>query len=103
MVKIKTREVDKETIKTKGRTLMPSQRIRKANTKAKREGNKENEKMLSLKKKKVFKACGLSYRKVQDFRKAYTTKYIGKVCFGNDDNTFLSFVENFRKEMKDSQ
>jgi hypothetical protein len=65
--------------------------------------NKENEKMLSLKKKKVFKACGLSYRKVQDFRKAYTTKYIGKVCFGNDDNTFLSFVENFRKEMKDSQ
>lgn len=65
--------------------------------------NKENEKMLSLKKKKVFGACGLSYRKVQDFRKAYTTKYIGKVCFGNDDNTFLSFVENFRKEMKDSQ
>ena len=65
--------------------------------------NKENEKMLSLKKKKVFKACGLSYRKVQNFRKAYTTKYIGKVCFGNDDNTFLSFVENFRKEMKDSQ
>ena len=44
MVKIKTREVDKETIRTKGRTLMPSQRIRKANTKAKREGNKENEK-----------------------------------------------------------
>ena len=65
--------------------------------------NKENEKMLSLKKKKVFKACGLSYRKVQNFRKAYTTTYIGKVCFGNDDNTFLSFVENFRKEMKDSQ
>ena len=65
--------------------------------------NKENEKMLSLKKKKVFGACCLSYRKVQNFRKAYTTKYIGKVCFGNDDNTFLSFVENFRKEMKDSQ
>ena len=65
--------------------------------------NKENEKMLSLKKKKVFGACGLSYRKVQNFRKAYTTKYIGKVCFGNDDNTFLYFVENFRKEMKDSQ
>ena len=65
--------------------------------------NKENEKMLSLKKKKVFLTCGLSYRKVQNFRKAYTTKYIGKVCFGNDDNTFLSFVENFRKEMKDSQ
>lgn len=65
--------------------------------------NKENEKMLSLKKKKVFLTCGLSYRKVQNFRKAYTTTYIGKVCFGNDDNTFLSFVENFRKEMKDSQ
>ncbi len=59
--------------------------------------NKEDDKILSLKKKKVFGACGLSYRKIQNFRKAYTTEYIGKVCFGNDDDTFLSFVQAFRK------
>lgn len=59
--------------------------------------NKEDDKILSLKKKKVFGACGLSYRIIQNFRKAYTTEYIGKVCFGNDDDTFLSFVQAFRK------
>lgn len=59
--------------------------------------NKESKKILSKKRRKVFTVCGLSYKKIQDFRKAYTTEYIGKVCFGNDDDTFLSFVENFRK------
>lgn len=43
MVKIKTREVDKETIKTKGRTLMPSQRIRKGSSKFKRGIDKNDE------------------------------------------------------------
>ena len=62
--------------------------------------NKDGEKMLSLKKRKIFKTCGLSYRKLLNFRKAYTTEYIGKVCFGNDDNTFLSFVESYRKRGK---
>lgn len=38
------RKIDRETIKTKGRTLMPSQRMRNASTKVKREGKKENEK-----------------------------------------------------------
>lgn len=59
--------------------------------------NKGNDDLLSLKKRKVFLACWLSYRKIQKFRKAYTTQYIGKVCFGNDDNTFLSFVERIKK------
>ena len=58
--------------------------------------NKDGEKTLSLKKRAILKACGLSYRKLLNFRKAYTTEYIGKVCFGNDDNTFLSFVESFK-------
>jgi hypothetical protein len=62
--------------------------------------NKDGEKMLSLKKRKIFKTCGLSYRKLLNFRKAYTTEYIGKVCFGNDDNTFLSFLESYRKRGK---
>ena len=59
--------------------------------------NKDGEKALSLKKRKIFSACGLSYKKLLNFRKAYTTEYIGKVCFGNDDDTFLSFVRDFRK------
>lgn len=59
--------------------------------------NKEGDKMLSLKKRKIFGACGLSYRRIRSFRNAYTTEYIGKVCFGNDDDTFLSFVERYKK------
>ena len=59
--------------------------------------NKDGEKTLSLKKRKIFKACGLSYRKLLNFRKAYTTEYIGKVCFGNDDDTFLAFIQTFQK------
>ena len=59
--------------------------------------NKDGEKTLSLKKKKIFKVCGLSYKKLLRFRKVYTTEYIGKVCFGNDDETFISFVESFKK------
>jgi hypothetical protein len=58
--------------------------------------NKDGEKTLSLKKWAILKACGLSYRNLLNFRKAYTTEYIGKVCFGNDDDTFLSFVESFK-------
>ena len=62
--------------------------------------NKDGEKVLTLKKRKIFSACGLSYRKILNFRKAYTTEYIGKVCFGNDDDTFFSFVENYKKRSK---
>lgn len=59
--------------------------------------NKDGEKTLSLKKRKIFKACGLSYKKLLNFRKVYTTEYIGKVCFGNDDDTFLAFIQTFQK------
>lgn len=59
--------------------------------------NKENDKILMKKKWKIFYTCGFSYPKIQNFRKVYTTQYIGKVCFGNDDNTFLSFVERFKR------
>ena len=59
--------------------------------------NKGNDDLLSLKKRKVFLACWLSYCKIQKFRKAYTTQYIEKVCFGNDDDSFISFVEGFKR------
>ena len=59
--------------------------------------NIDGEKTLSLKTRKIFSACGLSYKQLLNFRKAYTTEYIGKVCFGNDDGTFLAFVQAFKK------
>ncbi len=59
--------------------------------------NKDGEKVLSRKKKKVFHACGLSYQRIQEFRQAYTHNYIGKICFGNDDASFFDFVDAFRK------
>ena len=59
--------------------------------------NKGSDDLLSLKKKEVFMACGLSYRNIQEFRNVYTTLYIGKVCYGNDDDSFLSFVQAFKK------
>ena len=59
--------------------------------------NKASDKILDSKKRRVFMACGLSYHKIQNFRKEYTTQYIGKVCFGNDDDNFLSFVESFKR------
>ena len=62
--------------------------------------NKESDKILALKKRKVFWACGLSYNKIQEFRKVYTTQYIGKICFGNDDDTFLLFIDDFSKKGK---
>ena len=43
MAKIKTREVDKETIKTKARTLAASQRIRNVGSKIKRANSNDNE------------------------------------------------------------
>ena len=59
--------------------------------------NKDSDEILSAKKKKVFSACGLSYRKIKQFITAYHTEYIGKVCFGNDDDSFMSFVDDFKK------
>lgn len=59
--------------------------------------NKDGEKVLSKKKKKVRRACGLSYWRIQEFRRTYTHDFIGKICFGNDDNSFFDFVDRFRK------
>lgn len=59
--------------------------------------NKDGEKVLSKKKKKVRRACGLSYWKIQEFRRTYTHDFIGKICFGNDDDSFFDFVDRFRK------
>ena len=46
------------------------------------------------KKRKVFIACGLSYRKLQRFEQAYS-KYISTICAANDDDSFFDFVKNF--------
>jgi hypothetical protein len=59
--------------------------------------NIDGEKILSLKKKAVRRACGISYWRIQEFSRSYTHDFIGKVCFGNDDNSFFDFVDSFRK------
>lgn len=61
--------------------------------------NKDGEKVLSKKKKAVRRACGLSYWRIQEFRRTYTHDFIGKICFGNDDNSFFDFVDRFRKDL----
>lgn len=50
---------------------------------------------LNRKKRSVFLACGLSYRKLQRFEKAYS-QYISTICAANDDASFYDFVTNFR-------
>lgn len=65
--------------------------------------NKDGDEILSVKKKEVFSVCGLSYRKIKQFITAYHTEYIGKVCFGNDDEAFLSFVDDFKKGGRNKQ
>ena len=62
--------------------------------------NKDGDKIFSAKKKKVFSVCGLSYRKIKQFITSYHTEYIGKICFGNDDDSFMSFVDKFKKEYR---
>ncbi len=59
--------------------------------------NKESNQILAIKKRKVFMACRMSYRRIQKFRELYISEYISKICSANDDETFLIFVENFRK------
>lgn len=59
--------------------------------------NIDGEKVLAKKKKEVRHACGLSYWRIQEFRRAYTHDFIGKICFGNDDNSFFDFVDRYGK------
>lgn len=51
---------------------------------------------LGRKKRKVYLACGLSYRKLQRFEQAYS-QYISTICAANDDDSFCDFVADFRK------
>ena len=58
--------------------------------------NHMNKDGLGRKKRKVFLACGLSYRKIQLFEKAYS-QYISTICAANDDDSFYDFVADFKK------
>ena len=51
---------------------------------------------LSPKKRSVFFACGLSYRKIQRFEQAYS-QYISTICAANDDDSFYEFVNDFQR------
>ncbi len=58
--------------------------------------NHMNRNGLGRKKRKVFLACGLSYRKLQRFEQAYS-QYISTICAANDDESFFAFVNDFKK------
>ena len=58
--------------------------------------NHMNRDGLGRKKRKVFRACGLSYRKLQRFEQAYS-QYISTICAANDDESFFDFVDDFKK------
>lgn len=60
--------------------------------------NKDEEVDLKKKKIEVIKACGLSFKKVQSFSNSYIHNYITSICSANDDNTFLDFIEQFKKD-----
>ena len=57
--------------------------------------NHMNKDGLGRKKRKVFLACGLSYRKIQLFEQAYS-QYISTICAANDDDSFFDFVKEFK-------
>lgn len=46
------------------------------------------------KKKAVFCACRISYKKLQKFEQAYS-QYISTICAANDDDSFFDFVKEF--------
>lgn len=59
--------------------------------------NHRSKKKLFPKKFRVFLACGFSYKKLLAFRTAYTN-YITSIRSANDDDSFLAFVADFKKE-----
>ena len=60
--------------------------------------NKDKDVALRKKKIEVIKSCGLSFKKVQRFSHSYIHNYITSICSANDDNTFLDFIEQFKKD-----
>lgn len=60
--------------------------------------NKDKDIDLRKKKIEVIKTCGLSFKKVQSFSHSYIHNYTTSICSANDDNTFLDFIEQFKKD-----
>ena len=59
--------------------------------------NKGDDYQLKTKKKAIVRVCGLSYKKLCEFEHAYYSEYIPTICSGNDDETMLQFISNFKK------
>ena len=59
--------------------------------------HKGDECELKQKKISVICACGVSYKKLRRFEQEYYSTYIRTICSGNDDETFLTFVDKFKK------
>lgn len=55
---------------------------------------------LGRKKRAVFCACGLSYRKLQRFVQSYS-RYISVICSANDDESFYELINQFKKNSEE--
>ncbi len=58
--------------------------------------NNGDELELKVKKKAIVRVCGLSYKKLRKFEHGYYSEYIPTIRSGNDDETLLQFIKNFK-------
>ena len=58
--------------------------------------NNGDERDLKIKKKAILRVCGLSYKKLCKFEHGYYSEYITAIHSGNDDETLLQFIKNFK-------
>ena len=58
--------------------------------------NNGDERDLKIRKKAILRVCGLSYKKLCKFEHGYYSEYITAIHSGNDDETLLQFIKNFK-------
>lgn len=58
--------------------------------------NNGDERDLKIRKKAILRVCGLSYKKLCKFERGYYSEYITAIHSGNDDETLLQFIKNFK-------
>lgn len=61
-----------------------------------------NKREIRARKRTVILACGASYRKICEFSRQYCYNYIPSVKSANDDNRFVQFANEFKKNYRRS-
>jgi hypothetical protein len=77
-------------VQSKYRSLLGRITIRGAN----------NKKVIRKRKISVMLTCGVSYKKVCEFDRQYCRSYIRTVKSDKDDECFLQFLDNFKKDCR---